>query len=607
MTVWGDAILVAQLFARDPAAFGGVVVRAGAGPVRDAWLDALRGFIRSPAKAGELPFRKMPIGISDERLLGGLDLTATLAGGGPVARKGLLAEADGGVLVIPMAERLTEATGHLCAALDSGEVITERDGMALRSPARIGLVLLDEGVGDEQPPAALVERCAFLIDLSGVGFSEIPHAELSTVPPERSRGTKPSAVEVGWSTQKGFSTSLELVPRLRSGGTEAPISNAHITTLCATAAAFGIDSIRAPLHALNAAKALAALDGRADVDEEDVIMAARLTLAPRALTLPPPPEDQQAQPPPPPSENPEGEGDEEQKEIGELADVVLEAVRAALPEALLAQLEAGQTKSSAARGSGSGALRKSLKRGRPAGVRRGDPGGQARLHLVETLRAAAPWQKLRQAQTPREGIIVRRDDFRIRRFAERAESTMIFAVDASGSAALERLAETKGAVELLLAEAYIRRTQVALVAFRGTQAELLLPPTRSLARAKKCLAGLAGGGGTPLASGVEATQLVAEAAKSKGRTPFVIMMTDGRANIARDGTPGRPQANEDAIAAAKRFRSTGVAAAVIDISARPRDDAVRFAAAMGARYAALPRVEAGAMRDLARSLDPTVT
>jgi magnesium chelatase subunit D len=557
-------MLVARLFAHDPAGFGGVVLRAGAGPVRDAWLDALKHY------AGEITCRKMPIGISDERLLGGLDLAATLAAGAPVARKGFLAECHSGIIIIPMAERLEEATGHLCAALDSGEVITERDGMALRSPASIGLVLLDEGVGDEQSPLALIERCAFLIDLTAVGISDLAPAE-------------------EWG----------------GAANAACASDAHITTLCATAAAFGIGSIRAPLHALNAAKALAALDGRAEVDDEDVIMAARLTLAPRALSLPASPEDEPAQPPPP-SDRPEGEGDSPQTEIGELADVVLEAVRAALPEALLAQLEAGQAKSAAARGSGSGALRKSLKRGRPAGVRRGDPGGQARLHLVETLRAAAPWQRLRQAQSPRDGIIVRRDDFRIRRFAERAESTMIFAVDASGSAALERLAETKGAVELLLAEAYVRRTQVALVAFRGSQAELLLPPTRSLARAKKCLAGLAGGGGTPLAAGVQATQLVAEAARSKGRTPFVIMMTDGRANIARDGTPGRPQANEDALAAAQRFRSTGIAAAVVDISARPREDAVRFAAAMGARYAALPRVEAGAMRDLARSLDPVV-
>jgi magnesium chelatase subunit D len=564
VSVWGDALLVAHLFAFDPAGFGGVVVRAGAGPVLDAWLVALREY------AGDIPFRKMPIGISDERLLGGLDLTATLASGGPVARMGLLAESDGGILIIPMAERLAEASGHLCAVLDRGEVITERDGMALRSSARIGLVLLDEGVGDEQPPQALVERCAFLIDLSGVGVSEVRHL---------GEGADPNC------------------PRREVG-----VAESCIATLCATAAAFGIQSIRAPIHALNVAKALAALDGRDEVDEEDVIMAARLALAPRALSLPPAPEDPQAEPPPP--ENPEGEGDNDQHSIGELADRVLEAVRAALPEALLAQLEAGQAKSAAARGSGAGALRKSLKRGRPAGVRRGDPGGQSRLHLVETLRAAAPWQRLRQAQTPREGIIVRRDDFRIRRFAERAESVMIFAVDASGSAALERLAETKGAVELLLAEAYVRRTQVALVAFRGERAELLLPPTRSLARAKKCLAGLAGGGGTPLASGLEVTQLVAEAARGKGRTPFVIMMTDGRANIARDGTPGRPQANEDAIAAAKRFRGSGIASAVIDISARPRDEAVRFAAAMGARYAALPRVEAGAMRDLVRSLDP---
>jgi magnesium chelatase subunit D len=566
---WDDAVLIAEIFAIDPANFGGVVVRAGAGPVRDIWLDHLRTHL-----GANMIMRKMPIGISEERLLGGLDLTATLASGNPVARRGLLAECDGGVIVIPMAERLAESASHLCAALDTGMINAERDGMTLRSPARFGLVLLDEGASDDEaPPPALLERCAFRIDLTGVGVREAQANPVCLNP---------------------ASTQL------------CEVSDQDLSALCATAASFGIDSMRAPLLALHVAIAVANQAGHAALTQEDIITAARLVLAPRALMLPADPNEQGAESPPPPeNEGDENPGDTEQKTIGELEDVVLEAVRAALPDALLAQLEAGQMRSSQARGSGSGALRKSMTRGRPAGVRRGDPGGQARLHLVETLRAAAPWQKLRQAQSPRAGIIVRRDDFRIRRFAERAESTMIFGVDASGSAAFERLAETKGAVELLLAEAYIRRTQVALVAFRGKQAELLLPPTRSLARAKKCLAGLAGGGGTPLASGVEGLQLVAEAARGKGRTPIVIVMTDGRANVARDGSPGRPRAMEDALAAAKRFRASSLTAAIIDISARPRGDAERFAAAMGARYTALPRVDAGSMRDLARSLDPS--
>ena len=148
---------------------------------------------------------------------------------------------------------------------------------------------------------------------------------------------------------------------------------------------------------------------------------------------------------------------------------------------------------------------------------------------------------------PRPRILIRKDDFRISRFKQRTETTTIFVVDASGSAALHRLAEAKGAVELLLADCYIRRDQVALIAFRGSVAEMLLPPTRSLARAKRSLAGLPGGGGTPLAAGLDAAFALADSVRRKGQTPTVIVLTDGRANIARDGGQGRPRAEEDAM------------------------------------------------------------
>ena len=191
------------------------------------------------------------------------------------------------------------------------------------------------------------------------------------------------------------------------------------------------------------------------------------------------------------------------------------------------------------------------------GTRAGMPGGGRRLSLIDTLRAAAPWQRVRGRE---DRILVRRDDLRVRRFESRAEALTIFAVDASGSSALARLAEAKGAVELLLAEAYVKRAQVALVAFRGTSAELLLPPTRSLARARRSLAELPGGGGTPLAAGLNAARELAEAAKARGRTPFAVVLTDGRANIAMDGSAVRATAASDADAAAKaieKYKANG--------------------------------------------------
>lgn len=553
---WEDALLAARLFAADPTKLAGIRVRARAGPVRDLWLAYLKSQI--PA---DMPFRKLPPNIGADRLLGGLDLAATLSANRPVYLPGVLAEASGGIITVPMAERMQlHVTAGLVAALDEGEIAVERDGLARRSPAQIGVVLLDEGVDDEVPPAALLERMAMTVSLEGVTITQAQASDEYTLPPP------------------------------------IPLGEDAIKALCEVAQAFGIESARAPILALGVA-AMAARCG----NDAPLAIATRLCLLPRAryLPLPPPdaedlPETEQSAP----NDNP-GDG-----EIGQVADQIIEAIRASLPLDVLAGLEkAAATGRSNQSGRGSAALRKSLTRGRPIGVRPGKPSAGARLHMIETLRAAAPWQKLRRTHDDRPGIRVRSDDFRIRRFAERSESTLIFVVDASGSAAAERLAETKGAVELLLAEAYVRRTQVALIAFRGEGAEMLLPPTRSLVRAKKCLADMVGGGGTPLAAGVAAGQALAEAQRGQGRTPFLILMTDGRANIARDGSAGRVRADEDAKASATLLGFSGIKSVVIDIAARPRDDARLLAAAMGADYAALPRVDAQAMRSIVTTLN----
>lgn len=552
---WSDALAAARLFARDPAGFGGIVVRARAGPVRDAWLAQLKALL----PAG-MPALKLPANIEDERLTGGLDLVATLDGGKPVVRRGVLAEADGGVVIVPMAERMSDSVaGQLAAVLDTGVVVIERDGAGGRHQSQIGVVLLDEGVDeDERPPAGVIDRCAFLIDLDMLSVRDAQGGEHFD---------------------------------------DVEAEGDALTALCEAAAMLGIDSARAPLFALRAYRA-----------GDDIELAARLVLAPRATRFPAP--EDQAQPPPEPPPEPEAQPDtppdpaessdsEAEQALSSLTDIAVEAARAALPPGLLLAMAAGQFERAArSKGRGSGAAVKAKHRGRPAGVRPGEPRGGAKLSLVETLRAAAPWQRLRQAAEGRSGIIVRQSDFRVKRFEARAESTSIFVVDASGSAALERLSEAKGAVELLLAEAYVKRTQVALIAFRGTTAEIVLPPTRSLARAKRCLAELSGGGGTPLAAGIEAGRVLAEATRGKGRTPFMVLMTDGRGNVSMDGTSVRAVAEEESFAAARQVLASGIGTVLIDISPRPRPEAAKLGAAMGARYVPLPRGQSGALRDV---------
>lgn len=557
---WSDAAMAAVLFAIDPAGLGGVVVRCLPGPVRDEWLDLMREVLPR-----EAPLRRVPLHVSDGRLLGGLDLAATLATGRPVAERGLMAEADGGVILLPMAERLSPSVAaRITTVLDTGEVAVERDGIALRTPCRIGVVALDEGASpDEQPPPGLTERLAFAIDLGAVAIRDA----VAAVP-------DPAAIAAA---------------RVRL---PTVALTEHVTnSLCATALALGIGSLRAAILALRAARAAAALAGRREVSEADAVLAGRLVFASRATMLPaeePEPEPEQEQSPPDSSEQDTGAPSDQP-----LEDMVLEATAAAIPAGLLAALKAGSAPRSRAQTAGrAGVVQKSRLRGRPAGTRAGEPRGGHRLDVVETLRAAAPWQPVRKRGRPAAlRIEVRREDFRIMRFKQKSQTTTIFAVDASGSAALHRLAEAKGAIELLLADCYVRRDQVAMIAFRGAAAEILLPPTRSLVRAKRSLAALPGGGGTPLAAGIDAALVLADQSRRRGDTTLLVVLTDGKPNVARDGTHGRTQAAADALVAARRVRAEGFTALVVDTAPRPQPLAAEIATAMGAAYLPLPHAD----------------
>ena len=593
------AALVAALFAVDPVGLGGVALRSGAGVARDQWLARLHALLPEGT-----PWRRVPLHINDDRLLGGLDLSATLQAGRPVAQRGLLAEADGGVVLLAMAERVSaSAAASIAAVIDTRELVAERHGVGLRSASRIGVIALDEGIADdEQMPTRLRERLAFHLALSPAPMAEGADDDLL------------------------FSRDDVIAAREKFAGIR--IGDPVVDGLCAASLALGIDSVRAALLACRAARASAALDGRDEVNAQDAALAAALVLAPRATRLPaaaapaeasddstaepelesadappPPPADDDTETPEPPAGPPEPD-----TPAGPVDDVVLEAALAAIPPGMLAMLALGNLKAPRSPSAGrAGAAKLGQSRGRPTGVRRGEPTGGARLNVIETLRAAAPWQALRRREAQAAGTVstariqVRREDFHVWCFKARSETTTVFVVDASGSSALNRLAETKGAVELLLADCYVRRDSVAVIAFRGAGAEVLLPPTRSLVRAKRSLAGLPGGGGTPLAAGLDAARTLADAVRRRGATPVIVLLTDGRANIARDGAPGRARANDDALAAARAMRVEGFAALLLDTSPQPQDTARQLAAAMGARYLPLPHAGATVLSQAVRA------
>lgn len=601
---WNSALRALTLFATDPIGLGGIAVHAGVGPVRDRWLALLH-----EALPAGMPIRRLPLNISDDRLLGGLDLAATLSAGHPVEQKGLLAEANGGVLILAMAERIEAgAAAHLRAAVDEGMVILQRDGLSRVLPAQFGLVALDEGAEpDEHITASLLDRMAFLVDLTGVAVRDVAadgdgldFLPSSTPPaahlPRPSLSLPPVAAHAGGSRQ-GTSDCPE---HLREHAAFSDASEA-IEALCGAAMALGIDSLRAPLFALRAARAAAMLDGRSRPGQDDLALAAALVLAPRATRLPPA-QETEAEPEPEPSpETTDGDPDPLPLPNQPLEDVVLEAALATLPPNLLAQLTQSDTIRGAAQAPGrAGQAKLSVKRGRPVGTRQGEPRNGARLHLLETLKAAAPWQKLRH-RAGSDRFEVRRDDFRIIRFRQRIGTTTVFTVDASGSSAMQRLGEAKGAVELLLADCYIRRDQVALLSFRGQGAQLLLPPTGSLLRAKRSLAGLPGGGPTPLAAGIDAALALSDSIRRSGRTPVITLLTDARANIARDGSGGRPRAEAEAIDSARALRASGVATLLVDTSPRPNPFARRLAEEMHARYVPLPYADASALSRAVRT------
>jgi magnesium chelatase subunit D len=402
-TRWIKAAHAAALFAADMVGTVGIALRGRPCPVRDRWQELLRDFL-----PGSAPIRRVPHHVSDARLLGGIDLVATLQAGRPVAERGLLQEACGGVLVLTTAERMsTGMAARIGSVLDSQGVLLQREGITEQLSARPGVVMLDEGIDDERPPFVLLDRLAFQVDLDGIGSREATDCPYESADIDEAR-KRLSRVQIG-----------------------EDIAHA----ICEASLILGISSCRAPLLALRVARAAAALAGRDGVAPSDAELAASLVLAPRATILPAPElsdemEERQSQDMDANSAGQAEHGnsgtEETAAEDQPLSEVVLAAARAAIPARLLASLRSSSKVAGSPSPGRAGALQSSSRHGRPAGVRCGDPRSGARLNVVETLRAAAPWQPLRRRASTRSSTLserhidVRREDFRVTRLKQRS-------------------------------------------------------------------------------------------------------------------------------------------------------------------------------------------
>jgi len=537
MTPWHRATLALTLLAIDPDSFAGLIVRARVSPVRDA-------FLRTSQKI-PMPHVKLHPSMTAQVLDGEIDLSSTLKASTLIMQKGLL-NRDPSFFILPMAERADPyLTARLSQTLDAG------NGHAF--------LALDEGVEDETLPNSLSDRAAFWISLDGLALADF---EPVTLP--------------------------DNLVQLTKDARHVDIPDEVPEQLVTLAVNLGIPSLRAPTYAMRAAQAHAALHQRKVITAEDLSIAVDLVFAHRATRLPETQDEQPEQPQEPQNETRQNEDDT----LSIPQDLLLDAVKAALPADVLEKL-ASDTKRKGTTGNGAGAKQNGNRRGRPLPARAGSKANTARVDLIATLRAAIPYQTIRrEAQPQRTGPIIHPGDLRRKRYQTLSDRLLIFTVDASGSAAMARLAEAKGAVEMLLSEAYARRDHVALISFRGLDAEVLLPPTRSLVQTKRRLAALPGGGGTPLASGLTAALSLAETASHKGMSATIVLLTDGRANIALDGQANRTQAGDDAQTIARNILSAGVDALVIDTTIRPERSLKQLADMMHANYIALPRADA---------------
>lgn len=515
--------------------------------------------------------RELPVGASEDRLVGALDLERALTEGVKRFEPGLLAAAHRGVLYVDEVNLLHDhLVDLLLDAAALGVSYVERDGMSIQHAARFLLVgTMNPEEGELRPQ--LLDRFGLSVD---VAAPQDIDSRTEVVRRRLAFDADPVAFGARFAAEERAFAGRIVAAQAALPSVELP--DAALRQIASICAAFGVEGLRADIVTSRAARAHAAWCGREEVGPEDIRAAARLALPHRTRRNPfdAPGIDQQQlddaidkasadNPPdsrPDPDDRPPGGQPSPETDAAPDDSADFGAAGGARPDEVAAPSGSYRPRRLEVSGLGEGTegrrSRAVADHGRTVGAQVPD-GRIRRLHLIETVVAAAPYQRERGRRG--NAMLLRREDLREARREGREGNLVLFAVDASGSmAARSRMAAVKGAVLSLLLDAYQRRDKVGLISFRGDDASLLLPPTSSVEVAARRLEVLPTGGRTPLAAGLACAEktLRAERIRDPRRRPLLVVVTDGR--HTRGPAP---------TAIATRLARQGVASVVVDCEA----------------------------------------
>jgi len=547
------------------------------------------------------PFVQVPLNVMEDRLIGSADLEESVKTGKTVFSPGLLAKAHRGVLYVDDINLLDEETANiLLNVVNDGWVQVEREGISVRYPCKPLLIATfnpDEGELRDH----LLDRIAVALsaDAAPMDIGQRVDAVQAVL------NFSPSGAQGNADAETALSDAIENEDDLKTAIVFAreyikdlKIAPSQVQYLCEEAIRAGCQGHRAEIFASEVARASAALEGR-QITSDDLRLAVKLAIAPRGTFINTPMDEDEMMPPPPPPPPPpqmdeqnDDKEDEEEKEEEEEEDENDEPDEDEpdqpdvpdVPQEFMFDVDATPmdpdlidftSRERAVKGGGRGLIF-SQDRGRY--IKPMLPKGKVtRLAVDATLRASAPYQKSRRQRaigTKNEGrgVHIEQSDVRIKKMARKAGSLIIFVVDASGSMALNRMNAAKGAAMSLLTEAYQSRDQISLIPFQGDMADVLLPPTKSIAMAKKRLESMPCGGGSPLAHALQMAMLTGINAQKSGDVGKVVVVciSDGRANVplcvsmgeefdpdadedSKDGKPSRGYLKEEVLACAKQL------------------------------------------------------